>query len=127
MRMSALLDEFLDTERLDAGHSLDLNRAHTELVALCRRKTAEGMVIEPLRPLRVVARESELVGCWDPQRLERVLETLLSNALKYSEPGSEIRLELEREALPIAVADGTAQASPVAPLAVDLWRNHASR
>ena len=97
LRMDALLDELLDAGRLEAGHPLELNHGHTDLVALCEAKAAESLVVEPQRPVRVVARDPDLVGCWDPRRLERVLDNLLSNALKYGEAGSEIRLELARE------------------------------
>jgi signal transduction histidine kinase len=100
MRMSALLDELLDSGRLEAGHALELNHSPVDLLALCESKAAEAMVIEPSRPIRVIARDRNLIGCWDPRRLERVVDNLITNALKYGDPGSEICLELGREERP---------------------------
>jgi signal transduction histidine kinase len=39
----------------------------------------------------------ELVGTWDRARLERVVENLLANALKFSPEGGRITLSLARE------------------------------
>jgi signal transduction histidine kinase len=96
-RMSAMLDEMLDAQRLAAGHPLMLQLSTTDLVRLCVNKAAEYELIEPARPLRVRSRGPELTGCWDSHRLERVLDNLLSNALKYGEPGSTIDVELTTE------------------------------
>ena len=49
------------------------------------------------RAIRVEAGPDPLSGHWDPERLERVLDNLLSNALKYSPDGGEVRLVLRRE------------------------------
>ena len=62
LRMSALLDGLVDAGRLEAGHPLELNHRHTDLVALCERRAAEVVVIEPTRPVLVVARDPDLVG-----------------------------------------------------------------
>jgi signal transduction histidine kinase len=42
----------------------------------------------------------ELVGVWDRARVERLLENLLNNAIKYSPEGGEVTvtIRLEREA-----------------------------
>ena len=97
VRMSALLNELLDAARLEAGHPLTLRRVQTDLVLLCRNKAAEYAVVEPRRQIVVETTQAELVGWWDGPRLERVLENLLSNALKYGEPASDVIIQVDVE------------------------------
>jgi signal transduction histidine kinase len=51
----------------------------------------------PRHRLRVEAAEPHIVGVWDAARLERVLDNLLGNALKYSRAGGEITVTVARE------------------------------
>jgi len=41
--------------------------------------------------------EPELVGRWDPARLERVVENLIGNAIKYSPDGGAIEVAVRRQ------------------------------
>jgi signal transduction histidine kinase len=45
----------------------------------------------------VLARETALVGSWDANRIERVIDNLFSNAIKYSPRGGIVQVELRRE------------------------------
>ncbi len=47
------------------------------------------------QPIEVTAAVAEIVGSWDPHRLERVFANLLDNAIKYSPAGGTIRLTVE--------------------------------
>jgi signal transduction histidine kinase len=67
-------------------------------VADAQRRTAHRLSID--------ATDSDLVGVWDRSRLERVIQNLLDNAIKYSPPGSQIEVGIRREDDP----DGTAWA-----------------
>jgi signal transduction histidine kinase len=96
-RAAALLDELLDIARLEAGHSLDLDRRPTDLVALAERVAAEHQRSTKRHRITVAPREPELVGDWDAVRLARVLDNLLSNAVKYSPEGGEITVRMTRE------------------------------
>jgi PAS domain S-box-containing protein len=93
-KMEKLLDELLDSARLQAGRRLELERRSCDLVALVRELVDEQTATAG-HTIRVDAKVSSLVGEWDPARLERVLANLLSNALKYSAEGSEVTIELE--------------------------------
>jgi signal transduction histidine kinase len=93
-RAAALLDELLDIARLEAGHSLNLDRRPTNLVALAERVAAEHQRSTKRHHITVDAREPELVGEWDAVRLARVLDNLLGNAVKYSPEGGEIALRV---------------------------------
>src|SRR5262249_54276717 len=59
-------------------------------------------------PRAVVIADAPVVGRWDAGRLEQVLTNLISNAVRYSPAGSEIRIEIARAGTraPLAVRDG---------------------
>jgi signal transduction histidine kinase len=90
-RMSALLDELLDIARLEQGHHLELRRSSVDIAAMARRKVADYQHVANQHLLRV-AGETELVGNWDAPRLERVLDNLIANAIKYSPDGGLITI-----------------------------------
>lgn len=87
-RMRRLVDQLVDVARLQMGQSLDLERRPTDLAALARRVAAEHQLATERHAIRVEA-EQEVIGAWDGVRLERALDNLVGNAVKYS-PGGEI-------------------------------------
>jgi signal transduction histidine kinase len=56
---------------------------------------------------RLVATPEPLIGCWDQDRLEQILDNLISNAVKYSPDGGDVVVRLARvgESVRIAVSD----------------------
>lgn len=97
-RMAKIVDELLDLARLGAGHSVALDPAPTDLVELVHDLVTRTQEVSPLHSLRVDVGAARLVGDWDATRVERVVENLLGNALKYSPAGGEIVLGLRRDA-----------------------------
>jgi len=96
-RMIALIDELMDAARLRSGQALALNLGPTDLVALaraCASEVEEGSG----HTIVVEADEPALVGPWDRARLERVVQNLLANAVKYSPAGSRVVVRVSREA-----------------------------
>lgn len=102
-RLSRMIDDLLDVSQLETRR-LELVRAGTDLPALLASvidQVAEGAERErislsvsvsvsmsgPLPPIPL-----------DPQRIEQVVENLLTNALKYSTPGTPIGVHVERHA-----------------------------
>lgn len=95
-RATALIHELLDLARLRGGQALELERRPTDLVALARRAVAAADQAAR-QAITLEAGEPTLVGLWDEARLERVLDNLLDNAVKYSPPASAIDVRVARE------------------------------
>jgi len=95
-RMAGMLDELLDLARLELGHRLELQRRSMDLVGLVRRKVVEYEETTGRHLIRVAA-ETALLGEWDSARLERVLDNLLGNAIKYTPDGGVITVIVVRD------------------------------
>ena len=99
-KMARLVDELLDLTRLHAGQELQLDRRVGDLVALARQVVEEYQETTRRHVLLVHSNEPTLSGWWDYSRLGRVIENLVSNAIKYSPEGGEIEVSLRRERSP---------------------------
>lgn len=103
--MANLVDKTLKTTRLETGH-FPFEFGIVDLGATVR-EVLDRFPAEPSHPLTAEIPEEPL-PCWaDRDRVAEVVENLLSNALKYSPEGGEIRLEVrhEAEAATVRVAD----------------------
>jgi signal transduction histidine kinase len=96
-RMAIQIDELLDLARLQARQPLDLRRSRTDLVMLVRRLADSCQQTTQRHHIRVCAKSPELIGHWDVARLERAVDNLLANAIKYSPRGGDITLTLAHE------------------------------
>jgi PAS domain S-box-containing protein len=96
-RMVSLIDEMMDAARLEAGRTLDLHSAATDMVALAEAAVEEGRVATTRHVVRLVAEIPSLIGVWDAPRLGRVLGNLIGNAIKYSPLGGEVVVKVERQ------------------------------
>jgi len=92
--MLRLVDDLLDTSRLDAGRielkpvSLDLGNWIIRLVTgFGQANPSHRIVADVCEPLPIVAA--------DPDRLGQVMNNLLSNAARYSPPGTLIRVSAD--------------------------------
>jgi PAS domain S-box-containing protein len=97
VKMTALVDELLDLARLQAGRTLDLNREPCDLLAICRRIIGEQEVASDRHQITLGAGDDRIIGFWDPDRIERVVANLISNAIKYSPEGGQITLTVSRD------------------------------
>jgi signal transduction histidine kinase len=95
-RMTRILDGLLDVASLELGGRLDLDRQQMDLVEVARRIAAEHQE-RAGRHFIQIAGEPQLIGQWDLARLERVMDNLLGNAVKYSPDGSVITVVCVRE------------------------------
>jgi signal transduction histidine kinase len=93
--MNAMIQVLVDSVRLEA-HQLRLAVRAIELrsyILDLRERLADTLDVERI----AVESPERLPPVWaDPDRLERILTNLLSNALKYSPEGSEVTVTLSK-------------------------------
>ena len=90
-RMSRMIDGLLDVTRLELHEPLKLERAPMDLVEVVNRIVADHQERAP-RHLIQVAGDTSVMGEWDLARLERVVDNLVGNAVKYSPDGGVINV-----------------------------------
>ncbi len=93
-RLERLIDDLRDVARLDA-RAIALARAPTDLAALVRSRAEEAQTLTQIHDVRVQAPDTPVIGQWDEDRLEQVIDNLLMNAIKYAPNGGEIRVRVE--------------------------------
>ena len=90
-RLSALVTDLLDLSRIEAG-TLNVRREPCALSELVQRAAER---VQPGDRLRVdLPPDLPLVSA-DPARIEAALRNLIENAVKYSPPGTPIRVSAE--------------------------------
>jgi len=107
-RMTRLINELLDVARLRAGQPLALSLRPGDLVEITRRIAAEYEDMGKRHRILVETATPAITGEFDLFRLERVLDNLISNAIKYSPCGGDITLRLREERAEGDAAPGAA-------------------
>lgn len=95
-RLGRMVQDLVDFTRLEA-RQLTLSRQTADLAELVR-EAAERIALEaPERPIELEICD---VPAWvdvDPDRMAQVMDNLLTNAVKYGEPGTPIRVRVEAD------------------------------
>ena len=106
--MLQMVDDLLDVSAIESGR-LELHPEPTDLVALVRRNVSLNSLLAESKGIQLSFREEGALPpiIVDPVKMEQVLNNLISNAIKFSAPGSPVRVRVSHqggEAL-IAVED----------------------
>lgn len=111
-RASALVQDMEDTGRLDADMPLVLRKEELELAGLVEAVVAHQRELDMHRGRQRHSFELSIApGPWlvlaDRQRLEQVVDNLLTNAIKYSPRGGTIGVALARvgDVLELSISD----------------------
>jgi signal transduction histidine kinase len=95
-RLNVLVEHLLDTSRIQLGR-LVLAKTEFDLVELVEAVAANVRATDAnAHTIEVQAEPQRIVGQWDPIRLEQVVSNLLSNAVRYSPPGTEVKIRVEQ-------------------------------
>ena len=95
-RAHLLIRDLLDFTQARLGGGLRVQRRSTDLAAVARDVSAELRTTHAGRDVHLVV-DGDVNGEWDADRLGQLLQNLLSNALRYSPPTSDVALALRRE------------------------------
>ena len=92
-RLSALIDELLDLQKIEVG-MMKFNFSEVQLATLISNAVTDNRSYaqELDVTLTMLPIDTDIYIRADPMRLEQVITNLLSNAAKFSEPGSEVTL-----------------------------------
>lgn len=93
-RMARLLGDLVDYNRTALNVGLRVERADIDLAQTCRLEIELLRAALPDARLEFVTSE-DAHGCWDPSRMRQMLGNLVTNAARYGEAGSTIRVRVE--------------------------------
>lgn len=94
-RITLLLGRLADASRLALG-SLELRHEDTGLGVVVQR-VIDDLDPDAARRIRLADRDDE-GGLWDAAAVEQVVANLISNALKFSPPGSPVEIDISGDA-----------------------------
>ncbi len=95
-RVSLQLEELLDMASLQTGQALTLNYQQIDLMEIVRRVVDACSILSSEHSIEIDAGVTTLVCNVDSVRIERVLNNLITNAIKYSPLGGVVRVTVGR-------------------------------
>jgi signal transduction histidine kinase len=93
-RLADLIGDVLDTSRIEAG-TFSYSFDDVDLATLVRDSAAAAERGQDEVPVRAVVHDPLPAVRGDRERLRQVLVNLIDNAVKYSPPGEEVRVEAQ--------------------------------
>lgn len=103
--MQRLIDNLLDLAKIEAG-KLDLSLERTDLTTLVARNLDLSRAFGDVRGIELVFQHDRtpIVGLVDGDKVEQVLNNLLTNAIRFSPEGGRIEITLRRSDAEAVVA-----------------------
>ena len=103
LRLNRMLSDLLDLSRAD-NHQLTIRQEPFDLISACRQvlKLARAAFDNPIADGLNDSLDLQAIG--DADRLVQCLENLIGNAVKYSDPGSPIDLNVETSGSEVAIS-----------------------
>jgi len=103
-RLSRIVDDLLTLARVESGQmSLDL--APVDLHTLLEEINEDALILASGKDLTVTMEQNdEARPAGDPVRLRQLLRALISNAVRYTDPGGTIRIRSRRLAAEVQVS-----------------------
>jgi signal transduction histidine kinase len=95
-KLARLVSELMDLAMLRSGQSLPIESTEFDLVEVAR-DIAEGHRARTDRHAIDITGTPALRGRWDLGRVERVLNNLVENAVKYSPAGGSVTIDVAEE------------------------------
>ncbi|MCL4552979.1 MAG: ATP-binding protein, partial [Candidatus Marsarchaeota archaeon] len=93
-RMNAMIQDLVDSIRLESGQ-LKLEKQAIDLRQTVSDFLERGKTLMDVQRIKTEMPAGLPTVSADPNRLERILTNLLTNALKYSDPGTEVLLKAQ--------------------------------
>jgi signal transduction histidine kinase len=95
-RAASTLSALVETTRPHHSTSGPVHRAHkSNLLAIARDAIDMEQLMAPHHRMRLVSEvNGPLIGIWNADQIRRMIDNLVSNAVKYSEPGARVELQL---------------------------------
>ncbi|MGQ9677158.1 MAG: PAS domain-containing sensor histidine kinase, partial [Chloroflexota bacterium] len=94
-RMNSMIQDLVDSVRLGAGR-LKIEREPVDLAAFIQELLQRSSASMDVKRVKLSVEPGLPPASADPDRLERILSNLLSNAFKYSPPGTPIETRVSR-------------------------------
>jgi signal transduction histidine kinase len=114
-RVLRLVSDLLDIARIERDHFV-IQPTPSNLADLVR-EVVDGQRLADELHQYIVNTPTQVTGTWDRVRLEQVLTNLITNAAKFSAPGTDIQVQVRSDnaSVVLSVAD---QGSGIAPEAI---------
>jgi signal transduction histidine kinase len=97
-RLKILIDDLFEASKMASG-AVELQLERIDVTALLEQAIAEfsDRIAQSSLGFRIRGAEAPLMARLDGRQTWRVFENLIGNALKYSQPGTRVYLELEED------------------------------
>jgi signal transduction histidine kinase len=93
-RLDQMITGLMDASRLEAGHSMPIEIKQCDLDLIIRQVTDELSLSYP--DCFKVQSEGKCEGQWDENGLRRMIENLVTNAIKYGDENTSIAISLSQ-------------------------------